>query len=85
MGDAVWFCLQPKSQKDLYAAYKHQALLQAEGENASQLDYSEAGLRLSFAVEREVIRPFLLLCMSSYSPRVATETWHWFAAQAPEK
>ncbi|NJN03578.1 MAG: single-stranded-DNA-specific exonuclease RecJ [Leptolyngbyaceae cyanobacterium RM1_1_2] len=60
VGDAVWFCLQPKSQKDLYAAYKHQALLQAEGENASQLDYSEAGLRLSFAVEREVIRPFFV-------------------------
>ncbi|WP_346291129.1 single-stranded-DNA-specific exonuclease RecJ [Sphaerothrix gracilis] len=58
VGDTVWFCLQPKSQKDLYVAYKHQALLHAEKSATGPADYSEAGLRLSFAVEREVIQPF---------------------------
>ncbi|MFE4108698.1 single-stranded-DNA-specific exonuclease RecJ, partial [Almyronema epifaneia S1] len=58
VGDAVWFCLQAKSQKDLYAAYKHQVMLQAEKSATSPADFSEAGLRLSFAVEREVIQSF---------------------------
>ena len=58
VGDTVWFCLQTKSQKDLYAAYKQVALSAAEGSDARLADYSEAGLRLGFVAEREVIQPF---------------------------
>ncbi|HEY9735983.1 MAG TPA: single-stranded-DNA-specific exonuclease RecJ [Trichocoleus sp.] len=58
VGDKVWYCLTQPSQKDLYAAYKHQAITQAEHTDPTLADYSEAGLRLGFAVEREVIQPF---------------------------
>lgn len=58
VGDSVWFCLQPQSQKDLYAAYKHAALTAAESTDARLADYSEAGLRLGAVVEREVVQPF---------------------------
>jgi len=57
IGDKVWYCLQTKSQKDLYAAYKHVALNEADGTDVQTADYSEAGLRLGFVVEREVIQP----------------------------
>ncbi|MBD2260052.1 single-stranded-DNA-specific exonuclease RecJ [Pseudanabaena sp. FACHB-2040] len=58
VGDKAWYCLTQQSQKDLYAAYKHQAIIQAEQSDPALADYSEAGLRLGFAVEREVIQPF---------------------------
>ncbi|MBE9080517.1 single-stranded-DNA-specific exonuclease RecJ, partial [Romeria aff. gracilis LEGE 07310] len=59
VGDSVWFCIQPASQKDLCAAYKNYQILSAEGPDMQLADYSEAGIRLSFAVEREVVQPFL--------------------------
>ncbi|NER82527.1 MAG: single-stranded-DNA-specific exonuclease RecJ [Leptolyngbya sp. SIO1D8] len=59
VGDTVWFCLQTQSQKDLYAAYKQAALSAAEGSDARFADYSEAGLRLGFVAEREVVQPLL--------------------------
>lgn len=58
LGDSVWKCLNPHSQKDLTAALKHYYSIQAETFTASVTDYSEAGLRLGCAVEREVIQPF---------------------------
>jgi single-stranded-DNA-specific exonuclease len=58
VGDTVWFCIQADSQKDLCAAYKNYAMIQAEGADPQIADYSEAGIRLSFTVEREVIQPF---------------------------
>ncbi len=58
IGDSVWFCLQPASQQDLLAAYKNDQLIGTSGSDASIADYSEAGIRLSFAVEREVVNPF---------------------------
>ena len=57
MGDTVWFCLQSQSQKDLYVAYKYAALSASEDTDARAADYSEAGLRLGFVAEREVIQP----------------------------
>ncbi len=57
VGDAVWYLLQSSSQKDLYAAYKQLALNAADGTHTPTANYSEAGLRLSAAVEREVIQP----------------------------
>ena len=57
VGDTVWFCLQSRSQKDLCVAYKNHLLIQIEGPDAQLADYSEAGLRLSFTVEREIIQP----------------------------
>ncbi|MEM1293612.1 MAG: single-stranded-DNA-specific exonuclease RecJ, partial [Cyanobacteria bacterium P01_H01_bin.162] len=48
---------KPPIQKDLYAAYKHVALNAADGSDIHTADYSEAGLRLGFVVEREVIQP----------------------------
>lgn len=58
IGDSVWFCLQSASQKDLQAAYKNDCLIHTSGTDANIADYSEAGIRLSFAVEREVLMPF---------------------------
>jgi single-stranded-DNA-specific exonuclease len=57
VSDKVWFCLQPQSQKDLYAAYKHVALATAAGPEPQTADYSEAGIRLGDVVEREVVQP----------------------------
>ncbi len=57
IGDSVWFCLQAASQKDLLAAYKNYQLAQTGGPDAHIDDYSEAGIRLSSAVEREVLTP----------------------------
>ncbi|MGF1457537.1 MAG: single-stranded-DNA-specific exonuclease RecJ [Leptolyngbyaceae cyanobacterium] len=57
VGDAIWYCLQTQSQKDLYAAYKYTALNAADGTDTQTADYSEAGLRLGFVVEREVVQP----------------------------
>lgn len=58
VGDSVWFCLQAASQKDLQAAYKNYHMLHMDGPDAHIADYSEAGIRLSFAVEREILTPF---------------------------
>ncbi len=58
LGDSVWFCIQPDSQKDFCAAYRHHHMLQSDGADPDIADYSEAGIRLSFAVEREVMQPF---------------------------
>jgi len=58
VSDSVWFCLQPASQKDLQAAYKNDYLIQTSGADSNIADYSEAGIRLSFAIEREVLKPF---------------------------
>jgi hypothetical protein len=58
LGDSVWKSLNPHSQKDLASALKHYYSIQSETFTASVADYSEAGLRLGFAVEREVIQPF---------------------------
>ncbi len=57
VADSVWFCLQAASQKDLQAAYKNYQLVQTGGPDAHIDDYSEAGIRLSLAVEREVLTP----------------------------
>ncbi|MGB3293314.1 MAG: single-stranded-DNA-specific exonuclease RecJ, partial [Phormidesmis sp.] len=58
IGNSVWFCLQAASQKDLQAAYKNYQMLHRGGPDAHIADYSEAGIRLSFAVEREILTPF---------------------------
>ena len=58
VGDSVWFCLQAPSQKDLQAAYKNYQMLHRGGPDAHIADYSEAGIRLSAAVEREILTPF---------------------------
>ncbi len=58
IGDSVWFCLQAASQKDLQAAYRNYQTSHASGTDAHIADYSEAGIRLSFTVEREVVTPF---------------------------
>ncbi|MEM1308542.1 MAG: single-stranded-DNA-specific exonuclease RecJ, partial [Cyanobacteria bacterium P01_H01_bin.153] len=57
VSDQIWYCLQTQSQRDLYAAYKHVALYGADVTDMPAADYSEAGLRLGFVVEREVIQP----------------------------
>ena len=58
VGDNVWFCLQAASQKDLLAAYKNDQMIHASTPDANIADYSEAGIRLSAAIEREVLTPF---------------------------
>ncbi len=57
IGDSVWFCLQAASQKDLQAAYRNYQISHTGG-SAHIADYSEAGIRLGAAVEREVLEPF---------------------------
>ena len=58
VGDSVWFCLQPASQKDLQAAYQNYRLINTGGPDAHIEDYSAAGDRLSAVIEREVLLPF---------------------------
>ena len=58
VGDSVWFCLQAASQKDLQAAYRNCQTSHASGTDTHIADYSEAGIRLSFTVQREVVIPF---------------------------
>ena len=58
LGDNVWFCIQSDSQKDFCAAYRRYHMLQSDGADPDIADYSEAGIRLSYAVEREVMGPF---------------------------
>lgn len=58
IGDAAWKGLNPHSQRDLLAAVKHRHTIQSEAFTAHVADYSEAGIRLGFAVEREIIQPF---------------------------
>lgn len=58
VGESVWSSLDQRSQKDLYFAYKNHEIIRSEGFTAQIADYSEAGLRLGFAVEREIIHPF---------------------------
>jgi single-stranded-DNA-specific exonuclease len=58
VGETIWSSLDQRSQKDLYFAYKNHEIIRSEGFTAQIADYSEAGLRLGFAVEREIIHPF---------------------------
>lgn len=58
LGDSVWFCIQADSQKDVCAAYRYGHMLQSNGTDPDIADYSEAGMRLCLAVEREVMAPF---------------------------
>jgi len=57
LGKSVWRSLRPRTRQDLYAAYRQGETLKRD-RTATQPDYSEAGLRLGFVVEREVIQPF---------------------------
>jgi single-stranded-DNA-specific exonuclease RecJ len=58
LGDLAWSCLSQTSQNDLLISYEQWILIQSERFTAPAVDYSEAGLRLSFAVEREILHPF---------------------------
>ncbi|MBD2459445.1 single-stranded-DNA-specific exonuclease RecJ [Oscillatoria sp. FACHB-1407] len=58
LGDAVWYCIDQRSQKDLYAAYKKRNGLHVNATTASTTDYSEAGIKLVLTIEREVLHPF---------------------------
>ncbi|NEP18471.1 MAG: single-stranded-DNA-specific exonuclease RecJ [Leptolyngbya sp. SIO4C1] len=58
VGDSVWFCIQTETRQDLCAACKNYQMIQADGADPQIADYSEAGIRLSFAVEREIVQPF---------------------------
>lgn len=58
IGDGVWFCLQTASQNDLLTAYKNEQIVYASSPDANIADYSEAGIRLSATIEREVLTPF---------------------------
>ncbi|PSN18587.1 hypothetical protein C7271_11785 [filamentous cyanobacterium CCP5] len=73
VGDKVWYCLSHSSQKDFYAAFKHQAIVAGEEGDTSQADYSEAGLRLAFVVERELIQPFFTGLYDFLLPQGVTE------------
>lgn len=59
VGDGVWSCLQPDSQKDLQAAYNHYRTSHTSGPDAHIVDYSEAGDRLSSVIVREALTPFI--------------------------
>ncbi len=72
LGDNLWFLLKDRSQKDLCAAYKQEAMypldtaIAASQDNQAQnnqaeswVDYSDAGRRLGSVVQREVVQPFL--------------------------
>jgi len=56
--DSVWFHLQQGSQKDLCFADRNYKIINSEKFTSKISDYSEAGIRLGFVIEREIIRPF---------------------------
>jgi hypothetical protein len=60
LGNAVWFCLHERTQRDLSLALERYQRIQAEAFTAqtTDYDYSEAGDRLGAAVHREVVQPF---------------------------
>jgi len=58
LGNAVWFCLHERTQRDLSLALERYQRIQAEAFTAQTTDYSEAGDRLGAAVHREVVQPF---------------------------
>ncbi|HEY9641469.1 MAG TPA: DHH family phosphoesterase, partial [Coleofasciculaceae cyanobacterium] len=58
LGESVWNQLSPSSQRDLTAAYKSLYAIQSEAFTAAVVDYSEAGLKLGLAIEREVVQLF---------------------------
>ncbi|HEY9643040.1 MAG TPA: hypothetical protein V6C57_21300, partial [Coleofasciculaceae cyanobacterium] len=58
LGESVWNRLSPSSQRDLTAAYKSLHAIQSEAFTAAVVDYSEAGLKLGLAIEREVVQLF---------------------------
>jgi hypothetical protein len=58
LGDLAWSCLSQNSQNDLLVVYEQWILIQSERFTAPGVDYSEAGLRLSFTVKREILHPF---------------------------
>jgi hypothetical protein len=56
--DSVWLHLQQGSQKDLCFADRNYQVINSEKFTSKISDYSEAGLRLGFVIEREILRPF---------------------------
>ncbi|OCQ92150.1 hypothetical protein BCD67_19575 [Oscillatoriales cyanobacterium USR001] len=58
LSDSVWFHLQQGSQKDLCFADRNYEIINSEKFTSQISDYSEAGLRLGFVIEREIVRPF---------------------------
>lgn len=58
LGDKVWYCMDQKSQRDLYAACKHWAIVATGAADGDVTDYSESGLKLVRVVERELVLPF---------------------------
>ncbi len=58
LGKKVWQRLDSQSRHDLYVAYRHYEALKSDQYTSQICDYSEAGLRLGFVVEREVVQPF---------------------------
>lgn len=57
LGSSVWFCLRPRSQRDLCAAQSHYGQRQAQPMSQPP-DFSEVGRRLGAAIAREVASPF---------------------------
>ena len=84
VGDSVWFCLQTASQKDLQAAYKNDQMIRTGSPDANIADYSEAGIRLSGAVEREVLTPFFQALSAFLQDRQLKEIGGITLGLAPE-
>lgn len=58
LGDKVWSCLHPCSQRELCDAYRNYLLIKSEEFTAQFADYSGAGHPLGIIAEREIITPF---------------------------
>lgn len=58
LGETAWRQLHKRSQRDLCTAQKNYVMIHSEGFTSQLADYSEAGLRLGFVAEREIVQPF---------------------------
>lgn len=74
LGNAVWFCLHERTQRDLNLALERYQRIQVEAFTAQTTDYSEAGDRLGAAVHREVVQPFFRALQTYVTDNEETDT-----------
>lgn len=58
LGEKIWTCLHPASQRDLCNAYRFYQLIKSDDFAGQVADYSTAGHPLGLVAEREIIAPF---------------------------
>lgn len=58
LGESVWQCLHPASQRDLCNAYRCYQMIKSDDFANQAINYSTAGHPLGLVAEREIVAPF---------------------------